>query len=91
VARPAGEELAKEAAAQEEMARDHCRWDEDMATAKRTREIRKLASQHRHHRNLARRQAIRARQTDGEGLVVRCCCRIIIYVTAQLVNPKRRL
>jgi hypothetical protein len=43
------EELAEEAAvdaeAWEEMARDHRRWDKDMATARRAREIHELASQ----------------------------------------------
>jgi hypothetical protein len=65
------EELAVEAAADaeawEEMARDHRRWDKDMATARRAREIHELASQRRHHRNLARCQANRAHHTDGEG------------------------
>jgi hypothetical protein len=54
-------------AAQEEMARDSRRWNEDMAAARRAREIHELASQRRHRWNLARRKAIRACQTDGEG------------------------
>jgi hypothetical protein len=52
---------------QEEMARDRRRWDEDMAAARRAREIHELASQRHHRWNLARRQAIRACQTDSEG------------------------
>jgi hypothetical protein len=59
--------LATAIAAQEEMARGRRRWDEDMATARRACEIHELASQRRHCWNLARRLAIRARQTDGEG------------------------
>jgi hypothetical protein len=50
------EELAEEAA-QEEMARDCRRWDEDMATARRAHEIHKLASECRHCRNVARHRA----------------------------------
>jgi hypothetical protein len=46
------------------MAMDRRRWDEDMAEARRAREIHKLAS---HRRNLARHQANHVRQTDGEG------------------------
>jgi hypothetical protein len=61
------EELTEEVVAQEKMARDCRRWDEDMAAARRACEIHVLASQRRHCRNLARHQAIRARQTDGEG------------------------
>jgi hypothetical protein len=57
------EEAAADAAAQEEMARDR-RWDKDLAAARRAREIHEVA---RHRRNLAHRQAIRARQTDDEG------------------------
>jgi hypothetical protein len=49
------------------MARDRRCWDEDMAAARRDREIHELASHRRHRRNLARRQAIRARQNDDEG------------------------
>jgi hypothetical protein len=55
------EEAAAEAAAQEEMARDRRRWDNDMATARRAREVHELAIQRRHRWNLARRQA------GGEG------------------------
>jgi nicotinamide mononucleotide (NMN) deamidase PncC len=54
-------ELAEEAAAQEEMERDCHRWDDDMATARRAREVHELATQRRHCRNLARCQAHRAR------------------------------
>jgi hypothetical protein len=61
------EEAAAEAAAQEEMARDRRRWDNDMATARRAREVDELAIQRRHRWNLACRQAIRARQAGGEG------------------------
>jgi hypothetical protein len=43
------------------MARDRRRWDDDMAVARRARKIHELATQRRHRRNLARRQAIRAR------------------------------
>jgi hypothetical protein len=64
------EELAEEAAAeattQEEMARDRRRWDDDMAAARRAREVHELATQRRHRRNQARRQAHRARQAGGE-------------------------
>jgi hypothetical protein len=49
------------------MARDRRRWDEDMATARRLREVHELATQRRHRRNLARRQAHRARQAGDEG------------------------
>jgi hypothetical protein len=60
------EELAEEAAAeatvQEEMTRDRRRWDDDMAAARRAREVHELATQRRHRRNLARRQAHRASQ-----------------------------
>jgi hypothetical protein len=38
-----------------------------MAAARRTREIHELATHRRHRQNLARRQAIRAHQADGEG------------------------
>jgi hypothetical protein len=55
------EEAAEEATTQEEMARDRHRWDDDMATARHAREDHKLATQCRHRRNLARRQA------DAEG------------------------
>jgi hypothetical protein len=55
------EEAAADVAAQEEMVRDRRRWDEDMEAARCAREIHELASQRRHHRNLARRQAIHAR------------------------------
>jgi hypothetical protein len=51
------EEAAPEAAAQEEMARDRRRWDEDMAAARRLRVVHELATHRRHSRNLARRQA----------------------------------
>jgi hypothetical protein len=62
------EELTEEAAAaQEEMARDRCRWDDDMGAARRARKVHELATQHRHRRNLASRHGIRARQADGEG------------------------
>jgi hypothetical protein len=61
------DEAAAEAAAQEEMARDCRHWDEDIATARRLREVHKLATQRRHHRNLACRQAQRARQAGDEG------------------------
>jgi hypothetical protein len=59
------EEGATDAAARTEMARDRRRWDEDMAMARRAREIHELASERHHRRNLAR--ARHARQTDGEG------------------------
>jgi hypothetical protein len=49
------------------MARDRARWDEDMATARRARKIHELASERHHRQNLARHQANRAHQTDGEG------------------------
>jgi hypothetical protein len=61
------EEAAAEAAAQEEMARDRRRWDEDMASARRLREVHELATQRRHRRNLARCQAHRTRQAGDEG------------------------
>jgi hypothetical protein len=64
------EELAEEAAAEaaaQEMARDRRRWDEDMVAARRLREVHELATQRRHRRNLARRQAHRARQAGNEG------------------------
>jgi hypothetical protein len=47
------EEAAADAAAREEMVKDHRRWDEDMAAARRAREIHELASERRHRRNLA--------------------------------------
>jgi hypothetical protein len=49
------------------MARDSRRWDDDMAASRRAHEIHELATQGRHRRNLAHRQAIHARQADGEG------------------------
>jgi hypothetical protein len=49
------------------MASDHRRWDEDMAAARCALVIHELASQHHRSRNLARRQANRARQSNGEG------------------------
>jgi hypothetical protein len=49
----------------EEMARDQRRWDEEMASVRRAREIHDLASKCR--LRLARLHAHRARQTDGEG------------------------
>jgi hypothetical protein len=55
------EEAAVEVAAQEKMVRDRRRWDEDMAIARRLRKVHELATQGRHRRNLARRQAHRAR------------------------------
>jgi hypothetical protein len=61
------EEAAADAAAQEEMSRDRCHWDDDMATARHAREVHELATQRRHRQNLARRQAIRARKDGGEG------------------------
>jgi hypothetical protein len=61
------EEVAAEAAAQEEMARDRRRWDEDMAAARRLLEVHELATQRRHHRNLACCQAHRARQVGDDG------------------------
>jgi hypothetical protein len=61
------EEAAAEAAAQEEMARDRRRWDEDMAAARRLREVHELATHRCHRRNLARRQAQRARQAGDKG------------------------
>jgi hypothetical protein len=61
------DEAATEAATQEEMARDHRRWDKDMAAARRLREVHELATQRRHRQNLARRQAHRARQVGDEG------------------------
>jgi hypothetical protein len=59
------EEAAADAAAREEMVRDHRRWDKDMAADRRVREIHELASECHHHRNLAR--ARHAHQTDDEG------------------------
>jgi hypothetical protein len=38
-----------------------------MAASRRAHEIHELATQGRHRRNLAHRQAIHARQADGEG------------------------
>jgi hypothetical protein len=38
-----------------------------MAAARRAREVHELANQHRHRRNLACRQAHRARQAGDEG------------------------
>jgi hypothetical protein len=61
------EEAAEEATAQEEMARDRHRWDDNMVAVRRAREDHELATQHRHRRNLARHQALRAHQVDGEG------------------------
>jgi hypothetical protein len=61
------EEAASEAAARKEMTRDRARWDKDMATARRAREIHELANERRHRQCLARHQANHARQTDGEG------------------------
>jgi hypothetical protein len=61
------EKAAAEAATQEEMAQDRRRWDEDMAAARRLREVHELATQRRHRRNLARCQAHRARQVGDEG------------------------
>jgi hypothetical protein len=49
------------------MARDRRRWDEDMAAARRLHEVHELATQRRHRRNLARRQAQHARQAGDEG------------------------
>jgi hypothetical protein len=49
------------------MARDRRRWDEDMATARRLREVHELATHRRHRWNLARRQAQRARHAGDEG------------------------
>jgi hypothetical protein len=49
------------------MARDRRRWDEDMAAARRLREVHELATQRHHRRNLARRQAHRACQAGDEG------------------------
>jgi hypothetical protein len=49
------------------MAKDRHRWDDDMAAARRAHVVHDLATQHRHRRNLACRQAIRARQAGGEG------------------------
>jgi hypothetical protein len=61
------EEAAAEAATQEEMARDHRCWDEDMAEARHLRDVHDLTIQHRHRRNLAHRQAHRAREASDEG------------------------
>jgi hypothetical protein len=60
-------EAGAKAVAHEEMARDHRRWDKDMAAARRLREVHELATHRRHRRNLARRQAQRARQAGDEG------------------------
>jgi hypothetical protein len=49
------------------MAQDRRRWDDDMAAARRAHGVHELATQRRHRRNLARRQAHRARQASGEG------------------------
>jgi hypothetical protein len=49
------------------MARDRRRCDKDMAAARRLREVHELATQRRHSRSQARRQAHRARQAVGEG------------------------
>jgi hypothetical protein len=46
------EEGAAKAATQEEMAWDRRCWDNDMAAARRTREVHELASQRCHRRNL---------------------------------------
>jgi hypothetical protein len=62
----AEEQAAAEAVAQEDMARDRRRWDEDMAAARCLREVHVLATHCRHRRNLARRQAQRARQAGEE-------------------------
>jgi hypothetical protein len=61
------EEEAPSATAREEMARDRCRWDKDMAPARRAREIHELANERRHRLRLARRQGRHDRQTDSEG------------------------
>jgi hypothetical protein len=61
------EEAAAEAAAQEEMAQDRRCWGEDMAVARRLREVHELTTQRRHRWNLARRQAQRTRQAGDEG------------------------
>jgi hypothetical protein len=61
------EEVATDATTQEDMARDCRSWDDDMAAARRAREIHKLATQRRHRQNLARRMDILARQADVEG------------------------
>jgi hypothetical protein len=61
------EEAATDAAAREEMARDHRRWDEDLAAARHAREIHELTSERHHRIRLARHQAQRARHTDCEG------------------------
>jgi hypothetical protein len=49
------------------MSRNRRRWDDDMAVAKRPHEIPELTTQRRQRQNLARRQAIRARQADDKG------------------------
>jgi hypothetical protein len=64
------EEAAAEATAQEEMARDRRCWDDDMATARRAREVHELATQRRHRRNLARRQAHLRADVFGQQMVV---------------------
>jgi hypothetical protein len=61
------EAAAAEAAAQEEMAQDRRCWGEDMAVARRLREVHELTTQRRHRWNLARRQAQRTRQAGDEG------------------------
>jgi hypothetical protein len=61
------EEAAADAVAQEEMARDRRRWDDDMVAVRHAREVHELATQHRHHRNLACRMVIRARKANSEG------------------------
>jgi hypothetical protein len=60
------EEAVAEAVAQEEMAWDRRRWDDDMSAARCAREVHELATHRRHRRNLARRQANRVRQAGGE-------------------------
>jgi hypothetical protein len=54
------EEGAADVAARTEMARDHHRWDEDMATARRAREIHELASEPHHRRNLPHAEGFRS-------------------------------
>jgi peroxiredoxin len=60
-------EAAAEAAAQEEIARDRRRWDEDMAAARRLREVHELVTHRRHRWNLARHQAQRSHQAGDKG------------------------
>jgi hypothetical protein len=48
------EELAAEAMAKKEMSKDRVRWDEDMATARHSREIHELIAKCRHRVRLAR-------------------------------------